>query len=175
MHIGATATGALTLPATVRSSPVENTSMTKAEQHKGMEYERFEFLRHVVQGRCLAWKNILDMRRTLDLLCARPEVDADRIGCYGHSMGSTHTWLVGPHEPRLKALVGIGELDDGSPIEYARKGVARIGQAYAEQQAADQFSFFIEPGAKHVLSEAMWQRTKSFFAGHLGTRAGEAT
>lgn len=182
---------------------------------KGGEYERFEFLRHVVNGRCMAWKNILDMRRTVDVLCARPEVDAARIGCYGHSMGSTHTWLVGPHEPRLKALVGncclptydaihdrhmlhcfpnfvpgwkqhgdtpdiaaliapralhlnFGELDDGSPIEYARKGIARIGQAYAEHQAAHQFSTFIEPGAGHVLSEAMWQRTKSFFATHLG-------
>ena len=28
------------------------------------------------------------------------------MGCYGHSMGSTHTWLVGPWEPRLKCLVG---------------------------------------------------------------------
>jgi hypothetical protein len=33
-------------------------------------------------------------------------VRADRIGCYGHSMGSTFTWLVGPWEPRLKCLVG---------------------------------------------------------------------
>lgn len=73
---------------------------------KGMAYERFEFLRYVVAGRCMAWKNILDMRRAVDMLCERPEVDAERLGCYGHSMGSTHTWLVGPHEPRLKALVG---------------------------------------------------------------------
>lgn len=73
---------------------------------EGMAYERFEFLRYVVAGKCLAWKNILDMRRAIDFLCQRPEVDAERIGCYGHSMGSTHTWLVGPHEPRLKALVG---------------------------------------------------------------------
>ena len=36
----------------------------------------------------------------------RPEVKADKLGCYGHSMGSTHTWLVGPFEPRLEALVG---------------------------------------------------------------------
>lgn len=69
-------------------------------------YERFEFLRYVVSGRCLAWKNILDMRRAIDYLCARPEVRSERIGCYGHSMGSTHTWLVGPWEPRLQALVG---------------------------------------------------------------------
>ena len=69
-------------------------------------FERFEFLRLLVAGRCMAWKNILDMRRAIDLLCGRPEVDADRLGCYGHSMGSTHTWLVGPFEPRLKCLVG---------------------------------------------------------------------
>ena len=70
------------------------------------DFERFEFLRYVVAGKCMAWKNILDMRRAIDLLCSRPEVKADRIGCYGHSMGSTHTWLVGPWEPRLKCLVG---------------------------------------------------------------------
>lgn len=73
---------------------------------KGGDFERFEFLRYVVSGRCMAWKNILDMRRAIDYLCARPEVRADRMGCYGHSMGSTHTWLVGPWEPRLRCLVG---------------------------------------------------------------------
>jgi dienelactone hydrolase len=72
----------------------------------GGDFERFEFLRYVVAGKCMAWKNILDMRRAIDLLSSRPEVDPKRIGCYGHSMGSTHTWLVGPWEPRLKCLVG---------------------------------------------------------------------
>jgi dienelactone hydrolase len=72
---------------------------------KGGDYERFEFLRYVVAGKCMAWKNILDMRRAIDYLCTRPEVNQDRIGCYGHSMGSTFTWLVGPWEPRLKCLV----------------------------------------------------------------------
>jgi dienelactone hydrolase len=73
---------------------------------EGAAYERFEFLRYVVAGKCLAWKNILDMRRAVDYLDSRPEVAAERLGCYGHSMGSTHTWLVGPWEPRLKCLVG---------------------------------------------------------------------
>jgi len=72
----------------------------------GMQFERFEFLRYVVAGKCMAWKNILDMRRAVDYLCSRPEVNSDRLGCYGHSMGSTHTWLVGPHEPRLRAFAG---------------------------------------------------------------------
>lgn len=69
-------------------------------------YERFEFLRYTVAGKCMAWKNILDMRRAVDYIASRPEVQADKLGCYGHSMGSTHTWLVGPWEERLKCLVG---------------------------------------------------------------------
>ena len=73
---------------------------------KGGRYERFEFLRYVVAGKCMAWKNILDMKRAVDFLVSRPEVVQDKIGCYGHSMGSTHTWLIGPWEERLKCLVG---------------------------------------------------------------------
>jgi dienelactone hydrolase len=72
----------------------------------GGNLERHLFSLYVVAGQCLAWKNILDMRRAVDLLAGRPEVRADRLGCYGHSMGSTHTWLVGPWEPRIRALVG---------------------------------------------------------------------
>ena len=73
---------------------------------EGGQFERFEFLRLTVAGKCMAWKNILDMRRAIDYLVSRPEVQRENIGCYGHSMGSTHTWLAGPFEPRIKALVG---------------------------------------------------------------------
>jgi dienelactone hydrolase len=78
----------------------------QGQQLCGGDFERFEFLRYVVAGRSMAWKNILDMRRAVDYLCARPEVQHQRLGCYGHSMGSTHTWLLGPWETRLRALVG---------------------------------------------------------------------
>ena len=182
---------------------------------KGGAYERFLFLKYVVRGKSLAWKNILDMRRAVDYLATRPEVDSERIGCYGHSMGSTHTWLVGPWEPRLKALVGncclptyraieregllhcfpnfipdiypeydtpdvaaliaprplhlnFGELDRGSPIDEARRGVEVIARAYQRHDAADKFSCYVEPGAGHVLSEQMWGRVQAFFARHLG-------
>lgn len=73
---------------------------------KGGNFERFEFLRYVVHGKCMAWKNILDMQRAIDYLITIDGVDPERLGCYGHSMGSTHTWLVGPWETRLKCLVG---------------------------------------------------------------------
>jgi len=78
----------------------------QSEHLEGAACERFEFLRYVVAGKCMAWKSILDMRRAIDYLSTRPEVRSDCIGCYGHSMGSTHTWLVGPWEPRLACLVG---------------------------------------------------------------------
>lgn len=75
-------------------------------KQKGMRFERFEFLRYVVSGKCMAWKNILDMKRAVDFLVSRPEVVEKHIGCYGHSMGSTNTWMAGPWEKRLKCLVG---------------------------------------------------------------------
>jgi dienelactone hydrolase len=73
---------------------------------KGAALERFLFLKYTVNGKCLAWKHILYMRRAVDYLASRQEVRTDRLGCYGHSMGSTHAWLVGPWEPRLVAFVG---------------------------------------------------------------------
>lgn len=72
---------------------------------KGGDYERFQFLRYVVEGKCLAWKNILDMKRGIDYLVSRPEVKGDKIGCYGHSMGATHSYLVAPWEERIRCVV----------------------------------------------------------------------
>lgn len=71
----------------------------------GADLERFMFLHYVVRGSCLAWKNILDIVRGVDYLVSRPEVDPDRIGSYGHSMGSTHAFLSAPLEPRIRAVV----------------------------------------------------------------------
>jgi dienelactone hydrolase len=189
----------------------------QSEYLQGGNFERFEFLRYVVSGKCMAWKNILDMRRAIDYLCSRPEVKADRIGCYGHSMGSTHTWLVGPWEERIKCLVGncclptyaaihrthllhcfpnfipgwfqygdtpdiagliapralhlnIGELDGGSPILEVREGVKTIAEYYKKANAKDNFSYYIEEGSGHVLSDEMWNRARDWFKKHLGVK-----
>jgi dienelactone hydrolase len=186
----------------------------QSDRLKGGDFERFEFLRYVVAGKCMAWKNILDLRRAVDYLCTRSEVRAERIACYGHSMGSTHTWLVGPWEPRLVCLVGncclptyaaihrthilhcfpnfipgwfqygdtpniagliaprplhmnFGERDEGSPIQEVRAGIETIAQAYERAGAPEHLSYYIEPGAGHVLSNAMWERTREWFRKHL--------
>jgi dienelactone hydrolase len=176
----------------------------------GRNLEHYLFAMQVVNGRSLAWKNIADMRRAVDYIAGRPEVDAARLGCYGHSMGSTLTWLVGPWEPRLKALVAncclptyaamertdlihcfpnyvpgwrnvgdtpdiaafiapralhlnFGEKDSGSPIDEVKQAVEVIRRAYASQKAADKFSYYIEEGAGHVLSDEMSRRMKAHF------------
>ena len=184
------------------------------ESLNARQYEEFEFLRYVVGGKCLAWKNILDMKRAIDFLVNKPEVQADKIGCYGHSMGSTHTWLIGPWEGRLKCLVAncclptyaaiqrqhmlhcfpnfipsiqqygdtpdivalitpkplhmnFGELDGGSPIEDVRAGMKIIAKAYTDVGATQNFSYYIEDGSGHVLSETMWKKTIQWFDKYL--------
>jgi dienelactone hydrolase len=79
---------------------------TTVRNLRGRDLEHYLFGMYVADGKCLAWKNISDMRRAVDYISSRPEVLPEKLGCYGHSMGSTHTWQVGPWEPRLKALVG---------------------------------------------------------------------
>jgi dienelactone hydrolase len=49
----------------------------------------------------------IDLRRAVDLLAARPDVDAGRIGFVGHSFGSTMGAILAAIEPRIRAFVLI--------------------------------------------------------------------
>jgi dienelactone hydrolase len=50
-----------------------------------------------------------DLWRTLDYLQARPDVDGDRLGMIGFSMGGIETWLAGAVDDRVKvAIPAIG-------------------------------------------------------------------
>ncbi|GEO04765.1 hypothetical protein AAE02nite_24290 [Adhaeribacter aerolatus] len=50
-------------------------------------------------------KAIFNHMRCVDLLQARPEVDANRIGVIGHSLGGHNAMFVGAFDPRLKVIV----------------------------------------------------------------------
>lgn len=45
--------------------------------------------------------------RGLDLLCARPEVDAERLGVTGISGGGAQTWYIAAADPRIKAAAPV--------------------------------------------------------------------
>jgi dienelactone hydrolase len=47
-------------------------------------------------------------RKALDVLCAREDVDANRIGCGGLSVGGMRTVFVGGLDPRIKCAVCVG-------------------------------------------------------------------
>lgn len=59
-------------------------------------------------GRTLIGYRVLDARRALDWLSARPEVDPNRLGMTGISGGGTITFYTGALETRLKAVLVSG-------------------------------------------------------------------
>jgi dienelactone hydrolase len=58
-------------------------------------------------GRSLWGMMVRDDQIALDVLCARPEVDPQRIGATGISMGSTRTWWLAALDDRVAASVGV--------------------------------------------------------------------
>jgi dienelactone hydrolase len=56
------------------------------------------------------WLGIMshDDRASVDYLVSRPEVDPDRIGCLGLSMGGHRTNYLTATDPRIKASVSVG-------------------------------------------------------------------
>ncbi len=50
-------------------------------------------------------KTIWDLRRGLDFLCTRPEVDPDRLGMIGHSLGGHSTLFTAGADDRVKCAV----------------------------------------------------------------------
>ena len=50
-------------------------------------------------------KAIYDNMRAVDLLQSLPQVDAERIGCIGHSLGGHNTMFTATFDPRIKVMV----------------------------------------------------------------------
>jgi hypothetical protein len=84
-------------------------------------------------------------------------------GIFAHGDTPDIAALIAPRALHLN----FGELDGGSPIDEVRAGVRTIADTYASMHAEEKFSYFIEKGVAHVLSEEMWRRTKEWFATHL--------
>ena len=66
------------------------------ENRPGIRGHRLDFRidRCFEVGRSVIGKMTYDITRGIDYLCIRPEVDTDRIGCVGHSLGCTITMNV---------------------------------------------------------------------------------
>lgn len=74
---------------------------------RGSDQEASLFKLNLWLGRTLWGMMLRDELIALDYLSSRPEVDPDRIGAQGMSMGSTRSWWLAAVDDRIKAVVGV--------------------------------------------------------------------
>jgi hypothetical protein len=61
--------------------------------------------RGLIDGRSLQGLLVHDVRRAIDYLESRDDIDATRVGMYGYSLGGTTCWSATLVEPRIKVAV----------------------------------------------------------------------
>ncbi len=76
-------------------------------QERGADQEMSLFKLNLWLGRSLWGMMLRDEQIALDYLASRPEVDPNRIGAQGMSMGSTRAWWLAAIDDRIKATVGV--------------------------------------------------------------------
>lgn len=86
-------------------------------------------------GKTLLGVQLWELMRAVDYLQTRPEVDSQRIGCMGESMGGIHTWWLSALDERIKVAVSAASL-----ISYRVMAERRIVHAL----------FFLVPGILKV-------------------------
>ncbi len=74
---------------------------------KGSDQEMSLFKLNLWLGRTLWGMMLRDEQIALDYLMSRPEVDPNRIGAQGMSMGSTRAWWLAAVDDRVKAVVAV--------------------------------------------------------------------
>ena len=93
-------------------------------------------------------KGIWNHMRAVDLLASLPEVDGERIGCIGVSLGGHNSLFVGAMDPRLKVVVTSSGFD--SFADYMRGNLSgwcqtrympRIETVYGKDPAKLPFDF----------------------------------
>lgn len=94
----------------------------------GRDNERFEFTKRVMYGSCLQTKMTWDMQRGLDYLQSRPEVDPERLGCIGHSLGGQQTLFLAALDERVRAA--ISSCGFSSMTSVIREGINHNFGAY---------------------------------------------
>jgi dienelactone hydrolase len=93
-------------------------------------------------------KGIWNHMRAVDLLQSLDEVDKDRIGCIGHSLGGHNTLYVGTFDERIRAMVtscgfnSFYKYKGGDLTGWSHKGyMPRIADEYDRDPAKMPFDF----------------------------------
>ncbi len=93
-------------------------------------------------------KGIWNHVRAVDLLQSLPEVDPDRIGCAGHSLGGHNSIFAALYDPRIKAVVtscgftAFPKYYGGDLTGWSHKGyMPRIASVYGKDPRRMPFDF----------------------------------
>lgn len=96
------------------------------------------------QGRTLWGLMLRDQRLLLDYLQSRPEIDPERIGVTGMSMGGTGSWWLAAVDDRIRVAVGVA-------------GFTRYEQLLAHNKAHLHGVYYFVPGLlRHFDTEAIF-------------------
>lgn len=76
----------------------------------GVWYERFVAMEELLKGKSMTHRMLYDLSTALNYLTSRKDVDSERIGCVGHSMGGMQTLYLAAIDERIKAAVISGAL-----------------------------------------------------------------
>jgi dienelactone hydrolase len=79
--------------------------VTLAPDYPSFGEHKFDFADEKFGYTSGTMKAIWDNLRAVDLLQALPQVDPDRIGCIGHSLGGHNTMFTAAFDPRIKVMV----------------------------------------------------------------------
>lgn len=90
-------------------------------------------------------KAIWDNLRAVDVLQSLPEVDAERLGVIGHSLGGHNAMFTAAFEPRLKVIVSscgfTSFKKDDMPSWTGKVYIPRIAKVYSNDAAKVPFDF----------------------------------
>ena len=108
-------------------------------------------------------KMLFDGQVALDVLAARPDVDPDRIGCIGHSLGAKEALYLAAFDPRVTAVVssegGVGTAMSNWEAEWylgARVREAGFPREHHELLALAAPRPFLLVGGDSADGEASW-------------------
>jgi hypothetical protein len=79
----------------------------RKHEKNGREGEENAFKLMLWKGQVLYGMMMFDEFRAMDYLAARPEVDDQRLGALGMSMGSTKAWWLAALDPRVKLCMDV--------------------------------------------------------------------
>jgi cephalosporin-C deacetylase-like acetyl esterase len=136
-------------------------------------YHRYEFqgttgFANPAGERALFVQLVTDLRRGLDLLVARPDVDPARLGYVGHSLGATWGGALVGVDHRLRAAVlmgGLPSLTDPSH-SYTDAFWAQFREQYGEEKIRAYQEVIAPIDPEHFVSHAAPTRLLFQFARH---------